>query len=132
MPIDYSHYHPKWSLIRRLILKRAGHRCEECGVENYEMGFRIRGRFYSEITIVEILEKTGFDLTDELSAKQQERPLKIILTVAHVDHDVGNNRFSNLRAWCQRCHLNHDRVDNAHRRRYGKHNHRIQMTLFQH
>lgn len=33
---------------------------------------------------------------------------KVILTVAHLDHDPGNNEPDNLRALCQRCHLTHD------------------------
>lgn len=32
----------------------------------------------------------------------------VVLTVAHLDHDTQNNRFSNLRAMCQRCHLTYD------------------------
>lgn len=30
---------------------------------------------------------------------------KVILTVAHLDHTKTNNRFWNLKALCQRCHL---------------------------
>jgi len=44
-----------------------------------------------------------------------------VLTVAHLDHDISNNELSNLRALCQRCHLDYDREDNTRRRRYGKH-----------
>jgi len=45
---------------------------------------------------------------------------KVVLTVAHLDHDIKNNRFSNLAALCQRCHFEHDRKDNLIRRKYGK------------
>jgi hypothetical protein len=31
MPVDYRDYHPKWSLITRLILKRDRYRCLNCG-----------------------------------------------------------------------------------------------------
>ncbi len=34
---------------------------------------------------------------------------KVILTVAHLDHNIKNNDFHNLKALCQKCHLNHDR-----------------------
>ena len=30
MAFEPAAYHPKWSLIRRLVLRRAGHRCEWC------------------------------------------------------------------------------------------------------
>jgi len=32
----------------------------------------------------------------------------VVLTTAHLDHDPTNNARSNLRAWCQRCHLAYD------------------------
>lgn len=38
---------------------------------------------------------------------------KVVLTVAHLDHDTTNNRFSNLRAMCQRCHLKYDAKHHA-------------------
>ena len=45
---------------------------------------------------------------------------EIILTVAHLDHDKTNNRFSNLKALCQRCHLRHDLDQHANNRKYGR------------
>lgn len=45
---------------------------------------------------------------------------KVILTVAHVDHNKNNNRFANLAALCQRCHLNHDREQHVRNRKYGR------------
>lgn len=32
----------------------------------------------------------------------------VVLTVAHLDHDPQNCNPSNLRAWCQCCHLRYD------------------------
>jgi hypothetical protein len=38
MPINYKDYHPKWTLISRLIrTKRANNHCEWCGAENYKV-----------------------------------------------------------------------------------------------
>jgi len=45
---------------------------------------------------------------------------KVVLTVAHLNRNTADNRDENLKALCQSCHLNHDRADNARRRRYGK------------
>lgn len=45
---------------------------------------------------------------------------KVILTVAHLDRDRNNNRFWNLAALCQRCHLNHDRCIHIYNRKYGR------------
>lgn len=52
---------------------------------------------------------------------------KVILTVAHIDQRKSNNRFSNLAALCQRCHLNHDRKHHIHKRIYG--NNKNQLPL---
>lgn len=99
MPIDYSLYHPKWSLISKLIrFRRAGNRCERCGAENHQP-HRITGS-------------------------------KVILTVAHLDRDRRNNRFNNLAALCQRCHLNHDRTQHIRNRKYGRYHKEKQYNLF--
>lgn len=94
MPIDYSKYHPKWTLIRRLILKRAKNRCEGspkfpgCRAINY--------------------------------GRHHETQSKVILTIAHLDRDKDNNKFNNLKAMCQRCHLNHDLQSHIENRKYGR------------
>lgn len=33
---------------------------------------------------------------------------RVVLTVAHLDHDTTNNADENLMAMCQRCHLTYD------------------------
>jgi hypothetical protein len=43
----------------------------------------------------------------------------VILTVAHLDRDRNNNRFSNLAALCQGCHLFHDLCQHLYSRKYG-------------
>ena len=42
---------------------------------------------------------------------------KVVLTIAHLDHDVTNNAPGNLRAWCQRCHLTYDAPHHVETRR---------------
>lgn len=32
----------------------------------------------------------------------------VCLTIAHLDHDITNNDYSNLAALCQPCHLRYD------------------------
>ena len=41
---------------------------------------------------------------------------KVVLAAAHLDHDPGHNRPRNLRAFCQRCHMLHDREEHRRRR----------------
>jgi heterodisulfide reductase subunit B len=103
MPINYKEYHPKWSLIRRLILKRAMNGCE--GTERFPMCESINGFPHLE---------TGS---------------KVVLTIAHMDHDKNNNRFDNLRALCQRCHLDWDRDQHAMNRKYGRNWKKDQLKL---
>lgn len=45
---------------------------------------------------------------------------KVVLTVAHLDHDITNNSFFNLKALCQRCHLKYDAKQHARSRRINK------------
>ncbi|WP_375435065.1 HNH endonuclease [uncultured Hymenobacter sp.] len=54
---------------------------------------------------------------------------KVILTVAHLDRDRTHNRFSNLAALCQRCHLNYDRRAHIYNRRYGRYHKDDQYRL---
>jgi len=37
------------------------------------------------------------------------RKTRVVLAAAHLDSDPSNNRLTNLRALCQRCHMLHDR-----------------------
>lgn len=40
-------------------------------------------------------------------------PIKVVLTVAHLNHQAGDDRPENLLALCQRCHLRLDRHQHA-------------------
>jgi hypothetical protein len=42
---------------------------------------------------------------------------KVVLATAHLNHDPGDNRPRNLRAFCQRCHVLYDREEHLRRRR---------------
>lgn len=42
---------------------------------------------------------------------------KVVLTVAHLDHDPTNNNLTNLKAMCQQCH---NRYDQPHRQANAK------------
>lgn len=103
MPINYKHYPPNWkSEIRPAILARANNRCEFCGLENYAIGYR-DGRVWHEIE-----QSFAGDIQAEDAISEGFKIIKIVLTIAHLDHDVNNNDYSNLKALCQKCHLNYD------------------------
>ena len=83
MPMDKRKYPKNWTEIsRRIRFERAGGRCE------------------------------GSPAYPDCRARHgQPHPVtgsKVVLTVAHLDHDTGHNDLGNLRAMCQRCHLTYD------------------------
>lgn len=114
MPCDYSKYPSNWKTeIRPTIIERAKNRCEFCSVENYKL--IIRGTWngvecYQDedgfIYNANTSEYIGGDYLGEVHPTN--KLVKIVLTVAHLDHDVNNNDHSNLKALCQRCHNRHD------------------------
>lgn len=105
-PENRAKYPANWKDIRRSILSRASHRCEKCGLLNGWIGYRDDGgkfHFVASWGNVKDWEghATGFHL------------IKIVLTIAHLDHSPENCDPSNLRAWCQKCHLTHDAAHHA-------------------
>lgn len=141
MPIDYSQYHPKWKLISKLIrTNRANNCCEWCGAKNHAVGQRIKGNFHPICGNI-LLDDAGAGLLPYKKAKQvashnnlfgNENFIVIVLTVAHIDHDKTNNRFHNLAALCQRCHLKHDINQHVANRKYGRNwkgKHQLKLKL---
>ncbi|MDQ1085667.1 hypothetical protein [Siphonobacter sp. SORGH_AS_1065] len=125
MPIDRKQYHPKWSLITRLIRARAGNSCEGCGVKNDTLVERGKGKekgTFRYATGCEIINyhnlrlegKKYWDSLKELGLT------RISLSVAHLDRNRENNRFTNFKCLCQCCHLNYDRAYNNWLKEYGK------------
>lgn len=45
---------------------------------------------------------------------------KVILTVAHLNHNPRDCVEDNLKALCQRCHLKHDLPEHIFNRKYGR------------
>lgn len=112
MPIDYNRYPPNWkSEIVPAVLKRANNCCENCGLENKQEVYAIKlwvkdGRRYKYSTIW---------FRSFLDAKREMRysipyKVKVVLTVAHLDHDETNLEvlLERLMALCQICHLRYD------------------------
>jgi len=87
MPFNRALYAENWEQISHNIKCRAGWQCE--GSPAYP-GCRARQYFPHP--------HTG---------------ARVILTVAHLDHNPQNNGSVNLRAMCQRCHLTYDAAHHA-------------------
>lgn len=104
---------PEWKAIRARILERAGGKCERCGVPNYALGGRRRcGSFHPALPKGERLLRREWPEPGEWwwceGFGEQLRIIRIVLTIAHLDHDPGNSDDENLQALCQRCHNRHD------------------------
>lgn len=124
MPIDYTLYPPDWPQIRQRILDR-DRPCQKCGLINHTIGWRDpTGAFHPWPSHDPSADTTWIPTT---------RLIKIILTIAHLDHDLTNNTDANLAALCQRCHLTHDirqHTLNAARTRRRKHIAAGQLEIF--
>lgn len=121
-PENTKRYPADWPAVRERILKRAGYRCEHpgCLARQYSVGiwhppiegdrdwkwFPLWGqndnpRTYQEAR--QMAAEIDYDRSEE-----GPKPLVIVLTIAHLDHQPENCTDDNLRAMCQRHHLAHD------------------------
>jgi 5-methylcytosine-specific restriction endonuclease McrA len=111
MPIDYSKYHPDWFNISKEVRRRAGDKCEKCGVPNYAVIKRYPDGSWRRICAQEremIYSKIRYSNYTKSGALRLFGFTRIILTVHHIDFDISNNIYSNLIALCQRCHFKAD------------------------
>lgn len=116
MPIDYKKYPANWKTeIRPAILERASNKCEQCNVPNKSIV--CRGEWYGtnvwqnddgQMYCADTGKYIGDTYVGDVWTECKQSMVKIVLTIAHLDHDVTNNDYSNLKALCQRCHLKHD------------------------
>lgn len=117
MPVDWKLYPPNWRAVRNAVIAKSGGQCMcegECGLHKTNPGPR------------RCEERNG--------EKAKWAKGKVVLTVAHLDHDGGicecekrtGNKCSNpdhLKALCNRCHLRLDvprHVRNGKRTREAK------------
>ena len=113
MPMKRHLYPGNWTEISKCIRARAKGRCECLGICGLHHDHRC-------------VEKHGH--------KAVYARGKIVLTVAHLNHDTMDRREENLKALCQRCHLRLDtpqHVKNAAetRRLKREYDERFQMRL---
>lgn len=115
-PENKNRYPKDWKQIRQRILERANNRCEVCGIQNYSM-----------------VERVVSDRHGGMVSKM----VRIVLTIAHLDNTPENCDPSNLKAMCQKCHINYDKEFHARNARITRERKRIeqlkeqgQLTLF--
>lgn len=106
MTFNPADYHPDWRSISRQIKDQADWVCEFCGAA-HGAAF-VRMDFGDGPVRVFIARDDQRELCERASV-----PIKrIVLTVAHLNHETQDNDPCNLRALCQACH---NRWDAPHR-----------------
>lgn len=120
MPIRHenkSRYPKEWPQISAAIREAAGQCCEKCKAPNgrwirrgkTEDGQHVWRMATDSCYMDGVCAETGCLVpgTDE-DIVGYGREVKVVLTVAHLDHQPENCDPGNLRAWCQRCHNVYD------------------------
>src|SRR5262245_66157913 len=106
-PENRLRYPKNWPDLRAAVLQRAGFRCEGSPMfpDCRAPGASWRNNETGEYTLREaVAERWRLD---------GQRSTLIVLTIGHLDHIPEHCDLSNLRAWCQRCHLNYDAKHHA-------------------
>jgi hypothetical protein len=138
MPIkaeNRARYPANWKQIRASILERADNRCEQCRVPNGEIIVRgiekDAGTYmnqHADVFDAETGEHLGqWRMSDYCC---NGKGVKIVLTIAHMDHVPENCDPSNLKALCQRCHLAYDAEHHAETARATRHARKAIGDLF--
>lgn len=110
-------------MTRPRILARAGNCCERCGKPNRSQVATTSGRgIFGYWMVWALIDADGSVVgqwTDDRAQwasvetysefSGQFRAIRVVLTVAHLNHVPGDDRDENLAALCQWCHLIHDR-----------------------
>lgn len=113
-PENRARYPANWKQIRKQILERARHQCEHqgCSARNHQVGYwEVDG---SWMPMPERLREAGYQPGDVVASSRGDfKIIRIILTIAHLDHTPENCDPDNLRAWCQRHHLAYDAKHHA-------------------
>lgn len=111
-------YRGSWAATRMRILDRAGGRCERCFKPDREVIWTRTGKALVDGELVPVMwwaarpwEWHRFGPPNELVHWHgPAREVRVIITVAHLDHTSGNDTEENLRALCQWCHLHYDQL----------------------
>jgi hypothetical protein len=122
---ELRHYYRgrAWREIRAWIRFLADNKCQQCKARNHALILRA-GDLWAYYDCLKFNPQPGgmdgyewrdfegnlLDLpADERPTFAQSRVTSVQCGVAHLDHDPANNRDSNLKFLCRRCHLIHDK-----------------------
>jgi hypothetical protein len=135
MPIrpENKHRYPaNWKEIRVQILERARYRCEHpgCNAAHHAEGYWLDDKFKP---LNSAMRDAGFTVGSVSHSADGGtiKIIRIVLTIAHLDHQPENCDPSNLRAWCQKHHLAYDAEHHAVTRARTRHENANTLELFQ-
>jgi 5-methylcytosine-specific restriction endonuclease McrA len=103
-PENKDLYPANWPEIRADILKRAGDKCERCGLPNHSWGYREDDGSF--VNLGDKITPTELMLHGQL--RPGKKAFRVRLTIMHLDHNPANCDPSNLSAACEQCHNRYD------------------------
>ena len=112
----------EWLEVRREVLEREGHCCKTCKAPDRASILRVKGADFEHYVNLDTLEAFDSATGEALGSVPADslpigKSTRVILTVAHLDHNPRNNgrkgHRPNLAALCQKHHLDHDREHHA-------------------
>jgi 5-methylcytosine-specific restriction endonuclease McrA len=115
----------QWLNIRNEVLERDGHCCKMCKAPNRTTVQRVKAPGIDHYIVLDTLTvhdaETGAELGQiSPGSLPVGKATRIVLTIAHLDHNPSNNGKPgdrpNLAALCQRHHLWHDQEHHAEQR----------------
>ncbi|GAN50994.1 hypothetical protein ME121_5055 [Methylobacterium sp. ME121] len=123
MPIRPEHrffYPIDWPQLSAVIrFGRAQGRCEGCGRPHGRTVVHLGDGRWWDADAASWRDRRGRRVRVQPGAVDVLRTVRrtrVVLAAAHRDHDTANNADANLAAFCQRCHIIHDRPEHRRRR----------------
>ncbi len=119
-----EHYRtPAFRRARDLAKVRSCGFCERCGAPDRELVFRLPGGFWWDETLDTWRDRHCRPAPGPHPGSRgwlRAKPVLVILTSAHLDHDPANNAEANVARLCQWCHNTHDLPFRAETRKIRK------------
>jgi hypothetical protein len=107
----------EWRALRDRVRERAHDKCENCGIDNHDLGVRLPPDS-------EFMSVPGYKRGESVEIDGRKfRVIKVVCTTAHRDSKLVDHSLANLAFLCQRCHLALDapsRIRKAQKTRRSK------------
>lgn len=110
-PENKARYPKDWPAISKRIRAREGQKCKWCKAPNNTLICRGEGIHAGTYALADgdtFDDKIGVPRGPVRGSEYDGKWVKVILTVAHLDHKPENCSDDNLAALCQKCHNSYD------------------------